>query len=74
MEKYKKVLEEDECAPDAGEYFEKEMKEKYSLSFDDFKTVDSGDDSCIMKMAEDGKYKLEYWGDFPYWTLYERTN
>ena len=31
-----KLLQEDDCAPDAREYFEKEMVKKFNLSMNDF--------------------------------------
>jgi hypothetical protein len=33
----KYILEEDECAPDAREYFEKEMLKKFGITVKDFK-------------------------------------
>ena len=58
------LLQQDECAPDSLEYFKKEMKEKYNLTFDLF--IEQGN------LTDNGYqykgYLLEY-KDEPYWTL-----
>lgn len=35
----KYLLYEDDCAPDAREYFDKDMKEKYNIGLHDFKML-----------------------------------
>lgn len=70
-----KLLQEDDCAPDAREYFIKEMKEKYNLDYADFFTKGKYveiDDLC-MQRHHDG-FVLEYNGDDPYYILYKKDS
>ena len=64
------LLQEDDCALDAREYFIKKMKEEFGLNFRDF--FDKGmeiDDLCIQHKLND--CILEYNGDDPYYRLYK---
>lgn len=68
MAKY--VLVEDDCAPDAREYFMKNMKEKFNLDFMDFKKhgVKVEPDELSMEWHYNG-YVLSFHGDDPFYKL-----
>jgi hypothetical protein len=73
MKNYKLVLQEDDCAPDAREYFIKRMREKFHLIFADFHELGmfkEPNDLC-MQWYLDG-YLLEYNGDDPFYRLYKK--
>ncbi len=59
------LLLEDDCAPDAREYFEKRLLEKFGLTMKDF--FEKGEK--IEFGYKLGEYKLEYFPDDPYWRL-----
>ena len=75
----KPICQEDECAPDAREYFDKEMKEAIGLTCNEFK------EKTIMQKSKDGMtsyWELEYDGvhyrmdisaDFPFYSLYNNN-
>ena len=66
-----KILQEDDCAPDAREYFIKGMKEKFGLDFYAFRkngTRNEIDDLCIQYYYHE--FTLEFNGDDPYYILY----
>ena len=70
MSKY--LLIEDECAPDAREFFEKEFKEKVGVSLQEFR-----EKAVREKNKDDGYsvvyiyvgFKLSYSADDPYYHL-----
>ena len=67
----KYLLQEDDCAPDARVYFDKEMKELIGLSLDDFSkrgTQTSEQDGYFLKKTLNG-YCIECSADDPYWKL-----
>ena len=68
MKKY--LLMEDDCAPDALEYFYKDLKEKFDLNFDDFieKGVRSEPDELSIEWRYKG-YVLSFHGDDPFHKL-----
>lgn len=66
------ILEQDECAPDSLEYFERDMKEKIGISLQEFK-------KNALVVENDYDYILEYCGyrlqtsaDNQYWKLYDQ--
>ncbi len=66
------ILEEDDCAPDAREFFIKDMKEKFDLNFGDF--FKEGIRTEVDELCTQYRYKgyvLEFNGDDPYYLLYE---
>ena len=63
--KTKVILIEDDCAPDAYEYFVEEMKQKYSLTPENFKKLGKK----IEFGYELGNYRLEFYPDAPQWHL-----
>jgi len=71
----KYLLQEDDCAPDAREYFIKEMKSKYNLDFNDFKKhgVLHEPDNLTMILEYKG-FCLEYHGDDPVFKLSKYKN
>ncbi len=66
----KLLLQEDDCGPDAREYFIKEMKEQFDLSIHDFAKhgIRTEDDLCIQYKLNG--FILEYNNDDPYYRLY----
>ena len=64
------LLMEDDCAPDAREYFCKDLKEKFGLEFDDFinKGTRSDPDELTMEWRYKG-YVLSFHGDDPFYKL-----
>lgn len=67
------LLQQDDCAPDASEYFWMEVRQKYGLGYKDFQSVrdellPDGDGICLR--WEHGAYILEYSADDPYYKLY----
>lgn len=67
----KKLLQEDDCAPDAREYFIEEMKEEYNIDFSDFfkNGIQTEVDELCTQYRLNG-FILEYNGDDPYYRLY----
>lgn len=61
---------EDDCAPDASEYFCKDLKEKFGLEFRDFfvKGVRSDPDELTAEYRYKG-YVLSFHGDDPFYKL-----
>ncbi len=68
--KTKLLLCEDDCAPDAREYFEKEMKNKFNISFQDIMekgTLITSDELTMEWRFQD--YVLSYSADDPFYQL-----
>ncbi len=59
------LLLEDDCAPDAREYFEKRLLEKFGLTMKDF--FEKGEK--IEFGYKLGEYIIECFPDDPYWCL-----
>jgi hypothetical protein len=64
------LLVEDECAPDALEYFDSQLFKLTGLTLQDFfkngERIEFGYSLC--------EYSLEYLSDEPYWRLYKKFN
>lgn len=69
--KPKYTIQEDDCDPDAREYFEKGLKEKIGISLSEFKEngILIEPDELTMQWYYQG-YVLEYSGDDPYYRVY----
>jgi hypothetical protein len=72
MKKY--LLVEDDCAPDALEYFIKDMKDKFGIEFNDFTQYGKliKPDSLTLEWHYQ-RYVLSYHGDDPVHKLEKRT-
>ena len=66
------LLQEDDCAPDAREYFIKDMKKKFKLNFTDFmkNKPKESDNEMTLNYHHNG-YTLKYSGDDPFYRLYK---
>lgn len=64
------LLREDDCAPDALEYFIKDMRQKFGLDFYEFteKGIRTEPDELTMKWRYNG-YVLSFHGDDPFYKL-----
>lgn len=70
----KKLLEQDDCAPDSLVYFKKEMLEKWNLEFNDIKkeenrSIPDPDEMTIQWVFKN--YVMEIYADSPWYVLYE---
>lgn len=69
------ILSEDDCAPDAREYFEKEFKEILGMSIKEFEkkaTRIERDEGRVVEYWL-GKYMMDYSADHPFYSLYDLT-
>lgn len=70
------LLQEDDCAPDAREYFFKDLENKFGLSYFDFHVsgeFQEVDDGMTLQWKY-GKYILEISADDPYYKLRENED
>lgn len=65
------LFQEDDCAPDAYEYFCKKFKQEVGIEFQEWKIGKLIDDEEIISY-EDDKYLAEIRQDDPYWKLYKK--
>jgi len=69
---YKTILVEDECAPDALEFFKKEFEEIVGESLKEFiESSDKSQGTEYSSVCIKGKYKLTHSADCPQYYLYE---
>lgn len=71
MKTWKRILVEDDAAPDAREYFEKEVLALIGYSVTDFKvkaTIKIDEEGCATYWHHD-EYRLSIAADFPYFEL-----
>lgn len=67
------VLQEDECAPDALEYFQINFELMFNISFKEwlkkaeYKDIDDGYGSEYTL----GDIEVSYYADAPYWVIYK---
>ena len=69
----KPILYEDDCAPDAREYFDIDMKKITGMTVTEFENaavLTELDNGMIMQYAY-GPFILEYSGDDPFYRLYK---
>jgi hypothetical protein len=68
----KPILYEDDCAPDAREYFEKDLLKITHMNIREF--IDTGSfeekDNGMTLTWQNAEFILEYSGDDPYYRLY----
>lgn len=65
------LFQEDNCAPDAYEYFCKKFYQEVGIEFQEWKKGKRIDDEEIISY-EDDKYLAEASADDPYWKLYKK--
>lgn len=66
------LFQQDDCAPDAYEYFCKKFKAEVGVDFQDWKAEKtSTSDEPYQVILEDDSYKAECSADDPYWKLYK---
>ena len=71
----KYLLQEDDCAPDAREYFIEQMKEKFNLDFNEFKQKGKRIEPDEMTLEwHYQKYVLSISADQPWYVLYRKVN
>lgn len=72
----KKVLQQDECAPDSLEYFEKDFIKETNFSLRDFisksELTTSEDKTTITHSFNE--YVLKWSCEDPFWTLYKKQD
>lgn len=75
MENMIKVLQEDDCSPDARKTFDDKIKEVCGLSLAEFKDTAYCEMYDIGFVWTYGVYRLEFFADDPYYILYRsRSN
>ena len=72
MSKLIKILEEDDCAPDAEEYFAKDFEKLTKLTLTEFKQLKAKKESKEYSVVWDNKeFRLEIHADSPFYVLYK---
>ena len=66
------ILTEDDCAPDAREYFEKDFEKIVGTNLSEFQknNPNSSNDSCTF-IWENDVYRVEYHADYPFLELFK---
>ena len=67
------LFQEDDCAPDAYEYFCKKFKAEVGIEFKDWKAgrTNISEDAPYETILQDDTYKVSIDAGDPYWKLYK---
>lgn len=68
-----RILSQDECAPDALEYFKKDFLKLFEVDFEDWKksAIKSSPDEGYTMIWDKGNIQVIYSADSPYYEVFE---